>query len=349
MTPLFSVCIPQHNRTSFLLEALRSLSAQTFRDFEVCVSDDCSTDGREEEILDFLRGAGFPFTYRRQEKNLRYDGNLRSSIALANGEYCFLLGNDDCLADVSSLEGVAREIKRCGPVGIAITNYRDFSSGKQFRRVTATGIAGSGPEVAAGIFRNMSFVSGVVLRTSEAKRHATCAWDGSEMYQMFIGSRIIAAGGAALTVDQVVIRCGIDLPGEHVDSYASREPLRDCLVTERRIPLGVLPRLVIDAIAPYLPVQALSRVAEKVFFQVYLFTYPFWIVEYRRVQSWQFALGICFGMRPHNVIGNTALAFSARVRLILLYAVVTAGGLLVPQAVFQSLRGFFYRLAKRKL
>ena len=29
--PFFSICIPQHNRTSFLIEVCRSLDAQTFR------------------------------------------------------------------------------------------------------------------------------------------------------------------------------------------------------------------------------------------------------------------------------------------------------------------------------
>ena len=44
-SPYFSVCVPQHNRTSFLLEALRVLAGQQFRDFEVCIADDWSTDG----------------------------------------------------------------------------------------------------------------------------------------------------------------------------------------------------------------------------------------------------------------------------------------------------------------
>jgi len=38
--PLFSICIPQHNRTSFLIEACKSLQSQTFTDFEICISDD---------------------------------------------------------------------------------------------------------------------------------------------------------------------------------------------------------------------------------------------------------------------------------------------------------------------
>src|SRR4051812_15316998 len=101
--PFFSICIPQYNRTSFLIEACRSLSVQTFRDFEVCISDDCSTDGREAELGAFLQQSGMTFVYRKQERNSRYDGNLRAAIGLACGRYCFLLGNDDALASTETL------------------------------------------------------------------------------------------------------------------------------------------------------------------------------------------------------------------------------------------------------
>src|SRR3989338_3064292 len=98
--PFFSICIPQHNRTSFVIEALKSLTTQSFRNFEVCLSDDCSTDGREEELVCFLRASGLSFIYRKRDKNGRYDANLRAALAMACGEYCFLLGNDDCLESV---------------------------------------------------------------------------------------------------------------------------------------------------------------------------------------------------------------------------------------------------------
>ena len=53
--PFFSICIPQYNRTSFVIEALRALAGQSFKNFEVCVSDDCSSDGRQSELQQALR------------------------------------------------------------------------------------------------------------------------------------------------------------------------------------------------------------------------------------------------------------------------------------------------------
>ena len=72
--PFFSICIPQYNRTSFLIEACRSFAAQSFRDFEICISDDCSTDGRAGELLDYLRSSGLAFVWEQRERNLHHGG-----------------------------------------------------------------------------------------------------------------------------------------------------------------------------------------------------------------------------------------------------------------------------------
>ena len=48
--PLFSVIIPTFNRLEFIQETLESVFNQSFRDFEVIVVDDGSTDGTPEYL-----------------------------------------------------------------------------------------------------------------------------------------------------------------------------------------------------------------------------------------------------------------------------------------------------------
>ena len=344
----FSVCIPQYNRTSFLLEALRSLESQTFRGFEVCISDDNSLDGREREILGFLGNSSLNFVYRKQKKNTGYDGNLRASLELAQGRYSFLLGNDDALAFSSVLAEMADQIRRFGNPGVVITNYREELTGREFRRVCRTGLIGAGPWTAAKNFRNLSFVGGLALDVSKAKEHATERWDGSEMYQTFIGCRIIAEGKTLLGIDRVMVRAGIQLPGEKVESYASKPRIRSCPVIERPMPLNELGRLVVDAVSPYVPEQAKQLLAVNIFSQLFLFTYPFWIAEYRQGQTWRYSMGICIAMRPRRILGDIKLGWKGRITLSSLYALVTLGGLLVPVRLFQLFQPFLYRLAKRQ-
>lgn len=345
--PFFSFCVPQHNRTSFLLEALRSVERQTCRDFEICISDDGSTDGRKKEITDFLHSSGLSFVYKEQKENLRYDANLRAAIALAQGRYCFLLGNDDALASETVLEGLRRDIETADFPGVVVTNFKRFDTDAPVRRVTSSGTAGGGPGTAAAYFRNFSFVSGVLLKTQPAQLHATDRWDGSEMYQMYLGCRMIAEGASLLNLDRSVIREGIKIPGETVDSYTQRPKVRPCPLEERRLPLNDLGLLVSDAIRPYSKGRQRKKWNAKIFFQIFIFTYPFWIVEYRWVQSWKYAAGICLGMRPTRTMRGVELSVLQKAWFYALYACMTVLGLAVPSGFYRLLQGCLYKLSKK--
>jgi len=345
--PLFSICVPQYNRTSFLLKCLESFLTQTFQDFEVCISDGGSTDSRHCDILDVLRQSKMPFVWARSEQNLQYDPNLRSSISLARGRYCLLFGNDDMLSGLSALEKVAKELKTYRFPEVAIVNYRELGSGKTFHRMQRTKIIGGGPHVAATRFRDFSFVSGIVLDRALAQKHATAVWDGSEMYQMFIGSRIIAEGGRLLGIDDVIVLKDIQIAGELVDSYAQMPVLRERGIRERRLPLNKYGRVAFDAVAPFLEPQEKARVLRRILFQVLVFTYPPWLIEYRRVQSQNYAMGVALGMRSRNLLAGLDTDWWTRTYVNLLHVLVSTIGLLTPQAFYEFLRPRLYALAKR--
>ena len=344
-TPFFSICIPQYNRTSFVIEALRVLAGQTFKNFEVCVSDDCSPDGRQSELQQALRDLSLRHVYRQQPTNVRYDGNLRSAISLATGSYCVLMGNDDCLVDRDALTRLHRLIAQQENIGVVITNYVNQASTRVFRRVRATRTVGSGPVIVAQCFRNFAFVSGIVLRRDRAMAHATSKWDGTEMYQMYIGSRIIGEGYDLVEFADILVIQGIQISGQIVDSYVTKPRLNPCPIKERKTTLVQLGRLVIDAIRPYTD-KRFSSLAASIFLQILVFTYPPWIVEYRRVQSWNYSVGICLGMRPRNILETAALDRIHSLFLKVIYLTVTLAGLIIPIWLFDSLHLEFYALAK---
>ena len=343
----FSFCIPQYNRTSFLLRVLESLSAQTFRDIEVCISDDCSTDGRSQELLEYLEKTGLKFQYSKTENNVRYDKNLRRAVAMANGRYCFLLGNDDMLVGPETLARLHAAMSQHDFPEVVITNYREVATGATYRRMQVTGVIGSGPRTAAAQFRNFSFVSGLVFNRELARKHETDQWDVAAFYQMYLGTRIVAAGGRLLGVSDVVILKDVQIPGERVDSYLTKPVLKNCPIIERPMNLAPIGRLAFAAVEPYVAASEREKAARLVFGQVLLYTYPPWLFEFRRIQSWRYALGVCLGMRPRNVLHNVAVGVGTRVYLFLLYALVSLAGLCLPIAVFFRFKPWLHRFAKR--
>jgi cellulose synthase/poly-beta-1,6-N-acetylglucosamine synthase-like glycosyltransferase len=93
--PRVTVCIPTYNRAGYLSQCLSSVLAQTFRDFEVIVSDNCSTDATGE----IVRACGDPrVRYVRNDRNLGVFPNMNRCLELATGEYVCILHDDDLYA-----------------------------------------------------------------------------------------------------------------------------------------------------------------------------------------------------------------------------------------------------------
>jgi hypothetical protein len=345
--PFFSICIPQHNRTDFLIKACESFHSQNFTDFEVCISDDCSDDGKEKELIAYLKNTSLDFVYQGGQVNLRYDANLRRSITLSKGRYILLMGNDDGLSDAETLQAIHDEIIRFEPVCVAITNYRDLSSGEVFHRMTTAGIIGSGPVTAGSTFRSYSFLSGIILKGEEARAAASAAYDGSEMYQMYLGTRLVAAGGRLLAIDRICIDKDIQVPEQFVDSYRLRPRLRPCPVVERPLPMGRLLEVVAGGLGPCQTRTDREKNLIGVAGQLYRFTYPFWGIEYRRIQCWRYALGVYLGLRPPRLAQALQFSRGAMIRLWLMYLASALLALSVPIRLFDAMRPILYRIAKR--
>ncbi len=112
--PLLSVIIPNWNGKHFLTECIDSLKEQTFRDFEIILVDNGSTDGSaefaEKRYGDFIR-------IIRNDKNLGFTGGNNVGIQASKGEYIVLL-NNDTWADPRWLEELAKATRFDPPIGM---------------------------------------------------------------------------------------------------------------------------------------------------------------------------------------------------------------------------------------
>ena len=99
--PAISVIIPMYNAEKYIGECLDSLRAQTFKDFEVIVVDDCSTDNScevvEKYVPKFQMERG---TLRLIRSKINSGGAATPrniGLRLSYGEYIYFMDSDDVI------------------------------------------------------------------------------------------------------------------------------------------------------------------------------------------------------------------------------------------------------------
>ncbi|MFN0120048.1 MAG: glycosyltransferase family 2 protein [Blastocatellia bacterium] len=88
--PKVSVIVPAYNVAPYIGEALASVEAQTYRDFETIVVNDGSPDDTEKALAPYMKR----IVYVRQE-NRGLSGARNTGMRLARGRYFALLDADD--------------------------------------------------------------------------------------------------------------------------------------------------------------------------------------------------------------------------------------------------------------
>lgn len=120
---LFSIIIPTYNRAGLVGATIESVLAQSFREFEIVVVDDGSTD-RTPEVL---QAFGKKIVAIRQD-NRGAEAARHHGAALAQGQYLALLDSDDLLLP-DALAIYARAIHSIGAPQLLIAKMCRFHTG----------------------------------------------------------------------------------------------------------------------------------------------------------------------------------------------------------------------------
>jgi len=104
VAPAVSVCIPAYRGAAHIGEAIESVLAQTFTDFELVVIDDASPDDTAQVVMRYRDPR---VRLVRNESNAGVQANWNRCLELARGRYFKLLPQDDLLAP----ECLAREVE----------------------------------------------------------------------------------------------------------------------------------------------------------------------------------------------------------------------------------------------
>lgn len=101
--PLVSICIPVYNGDKFIDETIQNCIGQTYKNLEIIVSDNCSSD----KTLDFIRKYNDPrIKLFSNATNIGLVANYRKALTYATGKYMAFLGADDGM----ELDAVEKEV-----------------------------------------------------------------------------------------------------------------------------------------------------------------------------------------------------------------------------------------------
>jgi glycosyltransferase involved in cell wall biosynthesis len=93
-----SICIPTYNRAAHLTNCLNSIilcNSRSDLEFQVCISDNRSTD-ETEEVVRHAQSA-IEIKYHKNTSNLGIPRNFLNVVSMADGDFVWLIGDDDLL------------------------------------------------------------------------------------------------------------------------------------------------------------------------------------------------------------------------------------------------------------
>ena len=94
MDVFFSIIVTAYNSEKYIIEALKSVESQTYRNFEVLIIEDNSEDNTHNLISDFIRyRSNWKLYSNGQNKGIVYSRNRAFDLAI--GKYIAILDGDD--------------------------------------------------------------------------------------------------------------------------------------------------------------------------------------------------------------------------------------------------------------
>lgn len=162
-SPLVSVIIPCYNTEKYVESAVRSIMSQTYKNLEIIITDDCSTDGTFS-ILQKLAAEDSRIKLYKNETNLKIVKTLNNMISQANGKYIARMDADD----VSLPERIEKQVdflEKHKDYGFCGTNVFYINENGEKFRVSHLPITAEENSFCLGFYS--SFIHPAVLVRSE--------------------------------------------------------------------------------------------------------------------------------------------------------------------------------------
>ncbi|MBQ2773416.1 MAG: glycosyltransferase family 2 protein [Clostridia bacterium] len=135
MAGLVSIIMPSYNTAEFIAESIQSVQAQLYKDWELLIVDDCSTDETDDVVKPYL--VDQRITYLKNEKNSGAAISRNRALREAKGKWIAFLDSDDLWVP----DKLSKQIEFMEEHGypFSYTNYIEIDSDGKRNGVTVTG------------------------------------------------------------------------------------------------------------------------------------------------------------------------------------------------------------------
>lgn len=134
MNDLVSIIMPSYNTGRYIAESIKSVQAQTYKNWELIIVDDCSTDNTDEVVAEFNDER---IHYLKNKKNSGAAVSRNRALREANGRWIAFLDSDD-LWYVDKLEKQIRFMQE-NRYAFSYTNYEEINEESKLTGVEVTG------------------------------------------------------------------------------------------------------------------------------------------------------------------------------------------------------------------
>lgn len=116
-----SICIPAYKRLDYLKRLLDSIAIQSFKDYEVIITDD--SPGKDVEEFCHLYEQKFTLRYKKNPEPLGTPENWNEAISLAEGNWIKLMHDDDWFSSMDSLQIFCNAVNNNAEASFFFSDY----------------------------------------------------------------------------------------------------------------------------------------------------------------------------------------------------------------------------------
>ena len=138
--PKVSVCVPTYNQESEVRDCLDGILKQNFRDYEIIIANDGSSDRTEKVCEEYIKKFPGIIKYIKQPTNKGIIGNTQDCILAAKGEFIAICEGDDYWTDPDKLTQQVLILEKDQNISMVHTKWIDYyTETKQYKEIDNPG------------------------------------------------------------------------------------------------------------------------------------------------------------------------------------------------------------------